>query len=136
MAKRIHPLDTNTNVAVGLDLPLVSSDNNFFKLNYTTLDQAKANLKNLLLTGFGERYMMPTFGCNLKKSLFNQNNIVITEVRDSIELTVAKWMPYIIIDNLIIKVAESNEMNVYIQIFFSLSFDPETTDSIEMNVTS
>lgn len=134
MAKKIHPLDLNSNVAIGVDLPLAADDNTFFKLNYTTLEQAKANLKNLILTEKGERYMLPEFGCNLRHSVFNQNNIVVDEVRDSIEQAITDWLPYIKVESLDISIDEDNEHIVYIELNFSLKIDSETTDSLTVQV--
>ena len=63
-------LDFLKDVAIGIDLPMSSFQGSSFALNYLTLDQAVANAKNLLLTNHGERPMLPLFGCNLRRVLF------------------------------------------------------------------
>jgi len=63
---RVNPLDLQKNIAIGVSLPF----NKPFNSTYTTKDQIKSNLINLLLTDIGERVMNPLFGCNLKRFIF------------------------------------------------------------------
>ena len=58
--------------AVGLSIPLKNGNGGFFEQNYTTFDQARSNLKNLLLTKKGERIAQPNFGSGLQDLLFEQ----------------------------------------------------------------
>ena len=71
---KIPVLDSELNVAIGLDLPTNSNQGSLFQLNYLTIDQMVANAKNLLFTNYGERPMLPTFGCNLRNTLFENAN--------------------------------------------------------------
>jgi hypothetical protein len=63
---RVNPLDLRKNIAIGVSLPFKGP----FKSTFTTKDQIKSNLINLLLTNKGERVMNPTFGCDIKRQLF------------------------------------------------------------------
>jgi len=95
---RLHPLDLESNIAIGISLPLMKS-NTQFNLTYTTLDQAKANLVNLLLTNKGERVMLPNFGCDIYKMLFeNITDSLLIKIEEVIREEVAFWLPYIQID--------------------------------------
>jgi len=72
-----------------------------FPLSYTTEQQALTNLKNLLLTYPGERYMQPKFGVRIKDRVFEPNTpeLIISlnkEIQDAIKF----WLPYIIIKNI------------------------------------
>ena len=67
-----------------------------FKLSYTTVEQTKSNLMNLVLTNRGERPMHPNFGCDVWKSLFEP---LTTNLRDMLEDLIRKqvaiWLPYV-----------------------------------------
>ena len=69
---QVNPIDLETNVALGLDLPMSIPAGTGFQQNYFTIDQALANAKNLLRTEPGERIMLPQFGCGLRRTIFEQ----------------------------------------------------------------
>jgi phage baseplate assembly protein W len=105
---RIHPLDLKRNVAIGVVLPM--GGNPLFKLSYTTEEQALSNLKNLLLTRKGERPFQPLFGTNIYSILFEQLSLdTSTVLKDSLEDDIRFWLPYIIIDDLVI--TQENDFN-------------------------
>lgn len=82
-------------IALGIKLPFGPGQSNFV-LNYTTLDQAKTDLVNLLLTHKGERFMQPDFGTNLRRFLFQPNTSEIEgELRNEILDTIKRWLPFI-----------------------------------------
>ena len=63
---RVNPLDLQKNIAIGVSLPFDKP----FTSTYTTKDQIKSNLLNLILTSRGERIMNPLFGTGLREFLF------------------------------------------------------------------
>ena len=105
---RIHPLDLKRNVAIGVVLPM--GGNPLFKLSYTTEEQSLSNLKNLLLTRKGERPFQPLFGTDLYSILFEQLSLdTSTVLKNSLEDDIKFWLPYIIIDDLVI--TQENDFN-------------------------
>jgi phage baseplate assembly protein W len=96
---RVNPLDLQKNIAIGVSLPFNASG--VFNSTYTTKDQIKSNLINLLLTSKGERVMNPNFGCDLKKFLFEgitDNNV--GTLRNDILSSVSLYIPEITITNI------------------------------------
>jgi len=67
----IKPIDLQPKKALGVRLPFASTGSPFI-LNYTTMDQVKSNLINLLLTNPGERFNEPLFGVGIYDQLFKQ----------------------------------------------------------------
>jgi phage baseplate assembly protein W len=88
---RVNPLDLQKNIAIGIGLPF--NLKSVFTSTYTTKDQIKSNLVNLLLTDIGERPMNPRFGTNLRKFLFEgitdaNNEIIIDHIAYSISINI------------------------------------------------
>ena len=69
--QQIDPLDLTPSTGVGVSLPF--NGPGVFNTNYTTKDQTKSNLINLVLTEPGERVYKPSFGVGLNSLLFEQN---------------------------------------------------------------
>ena len=69
--KQIDPLDLTPSTGVGVALPF--NGPGVFSTNYTTKDQTKSNLINLVLTEPGERVNKPSFGVGLNSLLFEQS---------------------------------------------------------------
>jgi phage baseplate assembly protein W len=65
---RIDPRDLDKNRAIGISLPFNAGG--VFNRTYSTKDQIKSNLINLLLTYKGERIENPEFGADLSRLLF------------------------------------------------------------------
>jgi len=132
-------LDIRKDVAIGVDLPMFGDRGSVFKLNYTTLDQASANARNLLLTNHGERIMLPDFGCDLYRSLFeNLTEEFVQSTKDKIKDQFDTWLPYIFINDLQIKYhdTDSNSANrVFLQIVISLQNNKFDTRSIDLVIS-
>ena len=75
---RVNPLDLQKNIVIGVSLPFNAKG--VFNKTYSTKDQIKSNLINLLLTDKGERIMNPEFGADLRKSLFDNITTSNTEL--------------------------------------------------------
>jgi phage baseplate assembly protein W len=87
---------------IGITIPF-NNPNGIFNQSFTNVRQVLSNLKNLLLTARGERYMLPTFGTDIKTVLFE--NITSEEdftnrLNGEIESAIQEWMPYLIIQEL------------------------------------
>ena len=66
---RVNPLDLQKNIAIGVSLPFNDPSGPFNK-TYSTKEQIKSNLINLLLTNKGERVFNPEFGADIRRVLF------------------------------------------------------------------
>jgi len=67
---RVNPLDLQKNIAIGISLPFNGPNGKPFNSTFSTKDQIKSNLINLILTNKGERVFNPEFGADLKRILF------------------------------------------------------------------
>jgi len=124
----INPLDLNNNIAIGVVFPF--NGNAVFNSSYTTQDQAKSNLINVLLTEPGERVMEPNFGVGLKKLLF-ENQIKEDELEGRIKDQCAFYVPEVDITNLIIQLIPDSH-TLYIRLTYKFIINDEE-DSIQLN---
>ena len=133
---KINPIDFEPDVAVGIDLPMMAGAGATFKLNYTTLDQAVANAKNLLLTNWGERIMQPKFGCNIRNILFeNLTEELTLTVTTRIKQNFDYWLPYIFINKLDV-IPNEDQNRLYIGLTISLEGNTFDTRSIQVEINN
>jgi phage baseplate assembly protein W len=122
---RVNPLDLQKNIAIGVSLPF--NGPGVFNKTYTTKDQVKSNLVNLLLTDIGERVMNPTFGCDLKRFIFegitDENASLIAEsVTNSINI----FVPEVTVTNIaIVPNTDYNLIDVNIDYVLNISNTPD-----------
>lgn len=132
---KLNPLDFEPDVAIGIDLPLNTAKGGGFKLNYLSLDQAVANSKNLLLTDRGERIMQPTFGCDLRRSLFENLTTTLVESLDTkIRSSFDFWLPYININELTL-IPNEDRNTLFIRLVISLEGNEFDTRSIQLEIS-
>ena len=140
--QKYNPLDFEPDVAIGIGLPLVNGEGGkyltpqaaslatadqeigsvkfkggVFHSTYTTTDQVKANIKNLVLTNPGERFYHPTFGIGVQGLLFeNITPRVVAKVEEAIDTQIKKWLPYVTIKATDINTnrIDSNELRIKI----------------------
>ena len=132
MAYRIankFPIDTKPRQAVGVSLPF--SGTGVFNLTYTTAEQLKSNLINYFMTDLGERYMNPTFGANLKNTIFEQlEESNYQAVKQRLEADLKRYFPIVVLESL--EVYGNEDMNILkIEITYSVrSFGIQDTINI------
>ena len=126
----VREIDKNDDIYVGVRFPLDHSQEWFFYKTKTILEQAKSNMRNLLITSKGERVMQPEFGSTLTDVLFNQGEDVENQIDEAIREAVSNWLPYIII-NEINMFQQGNQVDVSID--FSVTLEPDSFDTLTFN---
>ena len=122
---RVNPLDLQKNIAIGVALPF--NGPGVFKSTYTTKDQIKSNLVNLLLTDTGERIMNPNFGTNLKRFLFEgitDNNL--ETLKDNILNSILSYISEITVTNItLVPNTDNNLVDLTIEYYLNISQTPD-----------
>lgn len=85
-------------VPIGIKTPMRLSDTDgLLTMNFALADQVNDNLRNLVLTNWGERLGHYDFGANLRPltTEFVSQGDFDTKAIERIRQTVGRWMPYI-----------------------------------------
>tara|TARA_R110000787_G_scaffold109245_1_gene217841 strand:- start:181 stop:624 length:444 start_codon:yes stop_codon:yes gene_type:complete len=133
MGYRIQTIDDiTTKSEIGLGVDLSFGNAGIFKTLFTSNDQAKANIRNLLLTRKGERYNQINFGTDLLNIVFQPSNDEIKEVISAeIGEALNFWLPYIVVQNLeILNVDDDPSLIHTIKIQLTYTVDGFSTDVI------
>ena len=137
---KVADLAENDYKVLGIGINKSSNSNGVFSTNYTTLTQAKDNLKNLILTKKGERLMNPEFGCDVWLVLFEQmdGDTIESKIETSIVDAVDTWLPYINLTSIVFDYddndIDTNRISLDIQ--FALASNPNLTESVQININN
>ena len=125
---RINPVDTDQDRAVGVSLPYDGTA--VFNSTFTTQEQMKSNMLNVLLTEPGERVFKPDFGVGLRLYLF-ENFTDVETLRDRIRNQVERYVPQVeLTDVQINKKNDSHELNVSV---YYRTIVNDQLDAIQVN---
>ena len=84
-------------VPIGIKTPMQLGSNSLLEMHYELSDQVADNLRNLLLTNWGERLGEYYFGANLRPitsefvNIDNFDSEAVVRIKDA----VSRWMPYV-----------------------------------------
>ena len=126
---RINPLDISDR-AVGVSLPFNAEA--VFNSTYTTKEQLKSNLLNIVLTEPGERVFKPDFGVGLRTYLF-ETFTDKSDLKARIKDQISKYAPQAKLQEVTIqKDNHSHQLNI--SIFYIVRANNEL-NAIRINVS-
>jgi phage baseplate assembly protein W len=139
-SKKPYIIDRDSNVTVGIDLPVrIGSEDGAIAGTSTTIEAVKNNIRNLLQTNPGERLMQPNLGVELRNIIFEpitESTLLLIQdtILDSFEL----WLPFVEVKDIqIINDNSRTDINqVAVKIDFNIKRDPSTSDSVSINFSS
>lgn len=102
---------------VGIVTPLrLGTAESIFEMTYSLSDQVHDNLRNLLLTNWGERLVLYDFGANLRPltSEFTTQDDFDAQAVQRISSAVSKWMPYVTLEDFLSQVNRNGNKNTAI----------------------
>ena len=136
----VTDLTDNNYKVLGIGINRGSDSNGIFASNFTTLTQAKDNLRNLILTRKGERLMQPEFGCDIWKLLFEpiSPDIIEQRIESTILEAVSIWLPYLNIDEIVFDYDDNDIDNntISLDIKFSLISNSNLSESVQITVNN
>ena len=129
---RVDPRDFQINTAIGVGLPF--NVPGVFNSIYSTREQIKFNVINLILTSKGERIENPNFGTTLRGQLFGQmTEETLDNVREDIINSVATYIPEVNIRDIELLIEPNESSNtLLVKIAYVILLSGET-DNITVN---
>ena len=131
-------------MSIGFTFPFVKLQGQL-GLFETTSDDISAtiqNIKSLIFTDWGERVMRRNLGANLKEFIFEQidSDEVRTRVSDRIAAQISTWLPYVVLDEITVKLRDDDptiqENAMKVSIKFRLNSKPDSSTKFDTVVTS
>ena len=133
--------DRDPNQYVGIQLPFYKSDGpeGYFASTSTTIEAVKNNIKNLLQTEKGERYLQPDLGVTLRRHLFeNVDEGVSDSIREDILSSFAMWLPFVKVVDLNVNIQSGEDdysrNSINVDIKFSIDQIPNSLDSVQVQI--
>ena len=128
--------DLDPRTYIGLSFPLRRDKFNDFAMTKNSLQQAKHNLKNLLLTFPGERVHQPLFGSKLRALRFEQiDDNLPTRIEEEIRRSVGDWLPYINIIEVATLTEEGDKSKIFVNIKYSTVLNSQSLEQITLDVS-
>ena len=129
--------DLNEDTYIGLELPMTHTQNGFFNRTKTALEQAKSNIRNLLLTNKGERLGNPTFGTNLLSLAFSQENTDLeSRVEEEIRAAMSEFLPFINIVSIETNFSDTNKDVANVNLRFTLNVDVTSEENLSLDFSN
>ena len=126
--------DFDPDTFIGLSLPLDHGDQGFFDKTRTTLQQTRSNIKNLLLTIKGERLGNPTFGSDLMKVIFEQDDGSLGDrIEETIRASISEWLPYVNVKIVETTADERNPNQLNVRLDFTIDVDQQVAQ-LDLNL--
>jgi phage baseplate assembly protein W len=127
--KLVKDTEKYNDYAIGITLP-IKIGNTAFNQSFTTIEQTKSNIKNLLLTKKYERLMQPNLGSGMQELLFEMNDEDLAQkIEDTINSSMETWLPFVTIED--ISIEQTNEFKDSNQVNVSLRFRIQNNVNLE-----
>ena len=117
----------------GLNYPISTSPKKGYFSKTSNLDLIKSNLKSLIKTDRGERFMRPDYGCNLKKFLMEPlDEGTFSAIKEEIVTSIRRYLSTVSIGKL--QVFETRSGQLKVNLFCSVRDTVATAFNIGVRV--
>lgn len=113
---------------IGVDYPIRGGRGGYFGQTFTSIEQVKANVLNVLNTSKSERPFRPDFGTRLYSVIYESNTVGLEgRIRAEVENTLDRWLPYVNVEEMIVQVEDGVAK---IGLEFSTEFTADETENV------
>lgn len=126
-------LTLKLNKEVGMMYPIPNPAYRGYFSKVAGLELYKANLRQLIRTDKGERFMLPDYGCSLKEYLMEPlDSITFEQIKEDIANSISKYLDKITISKLQVVNDKNNRINV--KLFCVVKDEALTKFDVEINI--
>tara|TARA_R110002124_G_scaffold164319_1_gene331704 strand:+ start:9791 stop:10234 length:444 start_codon:yes stop_codon:yes gene_type:complete len=117
--KSIRDITLKDNKLIGFKYPFVAAPGNGNFSKSSGLDLIRSSIRSLLRTERGERFMLPDYGCNLRKFLMEpMDETTFRLIKEEIQTSFRKYLRQVSVSK--IQVFETRQNNIEVKLFCSL----------------
>ena len=117
--KALRDVTLKDNKLIGFKYPPVANPANGYFSKSSGLDIVRSSIRSLLRTERGERFMLPDYGCNLRKFLMEpMDETTFRLIKDEIQTSFRKYLRQVSVSK--IQVFETRQNNIEVKLFCSL----------------
>jgi phage baseplate assembly protein W len=132
-SKVISKVTSKNNKITGIAFPSKNTKGYFSKLSGEAL--YKSNTRNLLMTMRGERFMLPNYGCNLKKFLMEQiDETTFNDIKKEVTESISKYLEFIQLKKIQVFQSKSFPKTLNVGIFCSVVDEAEIVFDVNVRV--
>mgnify|MGYP002523995354 CR=1 FL=1 len=122
----------------GVKFPFLADNERHFYVaaNETVADKVKSQLMHIVFTPKGQRIMMPEFGTDLIKYIFDQNDDVTWEaVKMEVSDAVTRWSNNLSLRDISVVKNEEDESQIFVRLDYSVTEGIKVTnDSVVVEI--
>ena len=116
----------------GFSYPFSASPGRGYFSKATGVNLIKSQIRNLIRTQRGERFMLPEFGCSLRRFLMEPvDEFLFNEIKDDIRISISKYLKSININKL--QVVENKTNGITVKLFCSIKDATLVNFDVEAN---
>jgi uncharacterized protein len=117
----------------GLNYPIPTNPKNGYFSKNTNLDLIKSNLRSLIRTERGERFMRPDYGCNLRKFLMEPlDEVTFSLIKEEIVTSIRRYLSTVSIGK--VQVFETRTSQLKVNLFCSVRDAVSTAFNIGVRI--
>ena len=104
------------NKVTGMKYPLDKSPGNGYFSKSSDVEVIKSSLRSLIRTSRGERFMLPEYGCDVKKFLMEPlDRQLFMEIKDEVLYSIRRYLQSVFVNK--IQVFEAKDMTLRISLY-------------------
>tara|TARA_R110000782_G_scaffold184388_2_gene274683 strand:+ start:47338 stop:47781 length:444 start_codon:yes stop_codon:yes gene_type:complete len=122
-----------TSKSIGMKYPLVASPGKGFFSKSSGLDLVKSAIKAVIRTERGERFMLPDFGCSLRRFLMEPvDEATFHAIRDEVRVSFSRYLKSVKVTKL--RVLETRTGGIKVSLFCALKENELVNFKIDLEV--